>query len=44
VVLGYGVAVMEQVTHGSRCDGGGAGVAGDDGGGGRAAKGGMGWC
>jgi hypothetical protein len=23
VVLGCGVAVMEQVTHGSRCDGGG---------------------
>lgn len=38
-VLGCGVAVMEQVTHDSRCDGGGAGVAGDDGGGGRAAKG-----
>jgi hypothetical protein len=41
-VLRCGVAVMEQVTHDSRCDGGGAGVAGDDGGGGRAAKG-RGW-
>jgi hypothetical protein len=40
-VLGCGVAVMEQVTRGSRCDRGegGLGVAGDDGGGGCAAKG-----
>jgi hypothetical protein len=40
VVLGCGVAVMEQVTRGSGCDKGrGPGVAGDDGGGGCAAKG-----
>jgi hypothetical protein len=38
-VLGCGVAVMEQVTRGIRCDGGGHGVAGGDGGGGCAAKG-----
>ena len=38
VVLGCRVAVMEQVTHDNRCDGGGAGVAGDEGGGGCAAK------
>jgi hypothetical protein len=44
VVLGCGVAVMEQVLRGSRCDKGKGelGVAGDDGGGGCAAKGG-GW-
>jgi hypothetical protein len=40
-VLGCGVAVMESVTQGSRCDGGG-GVAGGNGGG-CAAKGCVGW-
>jgi hypothetical protein len=44
-VLGCGVVVMEQVTQGNKCDGGGDGVAGGNGGG-CAAKGGVGrwWC
>jgi hypothetical protein len=41
-LLGCGVAVMEQVTRGNKCDGGGDGVAGGNGGGGCTAKGGMG--
>jgi hypothetical protein len=45
-VLGCGVGVMEQVTRGSKCDGGGSGVVGDDDDGGCAAKGlwGQWWC
>jgi hypothetical protein len=40
-VLGCGVVVMEQVTQGNKCDGGGDGVVGGNGGG-CAAKGGRG--
>jgi hypothetical protein len=41
VVLGCGVVMMEQVTQGNKCDGGGDGVASGNGGG-CAAKGGRG--